>query len=72
VAYGLIAASLAAIRDGFLTSDDSAWDWQRLPALPDEFLAWYSRPEKAIGENFREWSKRCLGHLAKELKGGRN
>jgi hypothetical protein len=72
VAYGLIAASLAAITGGFLTSDDSAWDWQRLPALPDEFLTWYFRPEKAIGRDFREWSQRCLGHLAKELEGRRN
>jgi hypothetical protein len=72
LAYGLIAASLAAITDGFLTSDDSAWDWQRLPALPDEFLTWYFRPEKAIGDNFREWSQRCLGYLAEELEGGHN
>jgi len=67
LAYGLIAASLAAITDGFLTSDDSAWDWQRLPARPDEFLAWYFRPEQAIEANFREWSQRCLGYLAEEL-----
>ena len=70
VEYGLIAASLAAITDGFLTSDDSAWDWKRFSALPDEFLEWYFRPEKALGDNFREWSQRCLGHLAKELKQG--
>jgi hypothetical protein len=68
LAYGLIAASLAAITDGFVTSDDSAWDWQRLPALPDEFLGWYFRPERAIGENFREWSQRCLDSLAEELE----
>jgi hypothetical protein len=69
VAYGLLAASLAAITDGFVTSDDSAWDWQRLPALPDEFFSWYFRPEKAIGENFREWSQRCLNSLPGELEG---
>jgi hypothetical protein len=46
LAYGLIASSLAAITDGFLTSDDSASDWQRLPALPDDFLAWYFRPPR--------------------------
>jgi hypothetical protein len=72
VAYGLIAASLAAITDGFLTSDDSAWDWERLPAVPHEFLDWYFRPEYAIAENFREWSQRCLGDLADELDGGPN
>jgi hypothetical protein len=72
VAYGLIAASLAAITEGFVTSDDSAWDSERLPALPEEFLTWYFRPEKAIGENFREWSQRCLGYLTEELEGVRN
>jgi hypothetical protein len=72
VAYGLMAASLAAITEGFVTSDDSAWESQRMPALPDEFLNWYFRPEKAIGENFREWSQRCLGSLAEELQGSGN
>jgi energy-coupling factor transporter ATP-binding protein EcfA2 len=72
VAYGLIAASLAAITGGFVTSDDSAWDWQRLPALPEELLSGYSRPEKAIGDDFRQWSERCLGFLAEELEDGRN
>jgi hypothetical protein len=62
----------AGITDGVLTSDDSAWDWQRLPALADEFLAWYFRPENAIGEDFRQWSQRCLGCLAEELEGSRS
>jgi hypothetical protein len=70
VAYGLMAASLADITEGFVTSDDSAWDWQRLPALPNEFLTWYFRPEQAIAENFREWSRRSLAFLAEELEGG--
>jgi hypothetical protein len=72
VAYGLIAASLATITNGFLTSDDSAWDWERLPAPPHEFLKWYFRPEYAIAGNFREWSQRCIGHLSEELDGGPN
>ena len=72
VAYGVIAASLAAITDGFLTSDDSAWDRERLPAVPHEFLNWYFRPEYAIAENFREWSNRCIFQLGEELDGGSN
>jgi len=67
IAYGLMAASLASITGGFLHSEDSAWDWQRMPALPSEFLSWYFRPAKAIGNNFREWSARCLGYLPEEL-----
>ncbi len=68
LAYGLMAGSLAAITDGFVYSVDSAWDWERMPALPAEFLSWYFRPEQALKENFCNWSKQCLDHLAEELK----
>lgn len=67
LAYGLMAGSLAAITDGFVYSMDSAWDWERMPALPEEFLGWYFRPEQALKEDFRSWSKRCLEQLAEEL-----
>ena len=68
LAYGLIAASLASLTDGFVDSIDSAWDWQRLPALPGDFLSWYFRPGLAYEENFREWSARCIASLAEELR----
>jgi hypothetical protein len=67
LAYGLIAGSLAAITDGIVYSEDSAWDWQRMPALPLDFLSWYFRPEQAIAAEFREWSSRCLDLLVEEL-----
>lgn len=67
--YGLLAGSLAAITGGFVYSNDSAWDWERMPASPAEFLTWYFRPELALEEDFREWSKRCLESLPKELDG---
>jgi hypothetical protein len=66
--YGLIAGSLAAITDGFVYSSDSAWDWERMPARPQELLSWYFRPEQAIEENLREWSRRCLDVLGSELR----
>jgi hypothetical protein len=68
LSYGLIAASLAAITDGFLMSEDSAWKWQTFPALPEEFLSWYFRPENAIDANKREWSEQCLASLKEELQ----
>jgi hypothetical protein len=64
-----MAGSLAAITDGFVYSMDSAWDSEQLPALPAGFLSWYFRPEKALKEDFRSWSKRCLAHVAEELRG---
>lgn len=66
--YGLIAGSLAAITGGFIYSNDSAWDWERMPARGDDFLTWYFRPEQALQESTREWSRRCLDHLAAELE----
>jgi hypothetical protein len=69
VGYGLMAASLAALTGGFVLSDDGAWDLQRMPALPEEFLSWYFRPEQALEEEFRSWSQRCLDALTEELEG---
>jgi hypothetical protein len=69
IAYGLIAASLADMTGGFIYSNDSAWDWQRMPALPAEFFGFYFRPEQALEENFREWSQRCIRAVAEELQG---
>lgn len=67
VVYGLMAGSLAALTDGIVYSMDSAWDWERLPALPADFLSWYFRPDQALEEKFRNWSKRCLDQLGEEL-----
>jgi hypothetical protein len=67
LAYGLIAGSLASLTNGIVYSSDSAWDWERMPAFPDEFLSWYFRPEKALEENFREWSKRSIEAIKREL-----
>jgi hypothetical protein len=70
LAYGLIAGSLAAITEGFVYSNDSAWDWQQMPALPDEFLKSYFRPERTQDSDRRDWIKRCLEHLPGELGEG--
>jgi len=67
IAYGLIAASLAELTSGFIFSDDSAWDWERFPALPHEFLGWYFVPDLALEDNFREWSARCIDGLREDL-----
>ena len=53
LAYGLIAGSLASLTNGIVYSMDSAWDWQRMPAFPAEFLDWYFRPDVALDDNFR-------------------
>jgi hypothetical protein len=67
IAYGLLAASLAELTSGFVHSDDSAWDSERMPALSHEFFEWYFVPELALHDNFREWSVRSIGALREEL-----
>lgn len=67
LAYGLIAGCLAELTDGFVYSIDSAWDWERMPARPDDFLRFYFRPEDALDERHREWSRRCIEQLGAEL-----
>lgn len=48
LSYGLIAASLAKITDGFIYTDDGAWDYNCFPASADDFLSWYFKPEFAV------------------------
>jgi hypothetical protein len=69
VAYGLLAASLAELTEGFIFSDDGSWDYQRFPATAEEFYMWYFRPAMALSEDKREWAERCFGYLAEELTG---
>ena len=68
VAYGIIAASLAVLTDGFLFSGDSAWEWRRFPAEPSDFLEWYFDPEKAIEEEYRKWAQQCILGLKEDLE----
>ncbi|MCL2463489.1 MAG: hypothetical protein FWF28_00230 [Micrococcales bacterium] len=38
---GVAAAALARLTEGCLWSDDGGADWERMPASPDTFLAWF-------------------------------
>ena len=65
--YGLMAASLAELTNGYIYSADSAWDYERFPATYKEFDAFYFRPEKTLSKGTKSWSKECLGHLPDEF-----
>jgi hypothetical protein len=60
VGYGLIAASVAELTDGFIYSGDGGWDVERFPATAEEFYQWYFRPEQAIHPEKKQWAERCL------------
>ena len=38
---GVTATALAQLTDGFLWSDDGGADWDRVPASPGAFMAWF-------------------------------
>jgi hypothetical protein len=67
IAYGQLAGSLAELTGGFVHSEDGAWNYKRLPARPDRFLATYFRPElNPDWENYN-WARDCIGRLPEEL-----
>lgn len=68
LAYGIIAASLAEITDGFVYSDDGAWDYNCLPALADDFFKWYFKPEFTEKSENKTWVQNSIKSIRKELK----
>ncbi len=68
LAYGMIAASLAELTEGFITSIDSAWDYERFPATAQEFFSWYFHPDKAIKPTYAEWATKCIKVIVEEMK----
>ena len=68
LAYGLIAASLAEIIDGFVYSDDGAWDYNCFPALAHDFFEWYFKPEFAKKSDDKVWAQDCIKSIYEELK----
>lgn len=65
--YGLIAASVAELTEGFIYSGDNAWDYERFPAQANEFFSWYFYPNLAIDPNNQEWATRNIQFLSEEL-----
>jgi len=68
IAYGMLAGSLAQLTNGFVFSEDGAWDYERLPALPDFFLSTYFRPELNRDWINYNWTKKCISWLPDELR----
>lgn len=62
-AYGIMAAVLAELTDGFVDSSDNAWEPDRLPAKAEDFYKWYFQPAQALTPEFARWSRDCLQSL---------
>jgi hypothetical protein len=67
LAYGMLAASVAKLTNGFIYSDDGAWDYAMFPAKPDDFFKWYFNPNLTSDKNVRIFTKKCINSLKKML-----
>ena len=59
LSYGLIAAAFAELTNGFIFSDDGAWDYAMFPATAHYFLQDYFNPQYPNPEH-ADWAKKCI------------
>lgn len=69
LAYGLIAASFAKLTSGYIYTDDGAWEYTKFPAMADDFLQWYFRPNLTSYDNDRKWAEECIADIILKYKG---
>lgn len=67
MAYGVIASALAELTEGYLFSDDGAWDGG--PIRSNEFDSQYFDPRKAKSFGDALWYERCLDVIVREYNG---
>ncbi len=58
--YGFLAATLAKLTKGIVYTDDGAWDYEKFPADPDEFMHWYFRLEHATKQSDIDFVKTSI------------
>lgn len=67
--YGILSGCIARLTDALIISDDSAWEWAKMPYTGDEFLADYFVPDRTDDLEYRDWAERCLAGLSEVLPG---
>jgi hypothetical protein len=70
ILYGIVSGCLATLTNGVVYSDDSAWDYQRMPMLGKEFLDTYFDPQKETNAETRDMALRSIQRAHKELSEG--
>lgn len=58
--YGFLAIAIAKLTDGFLYSDDGAWEYNCFPSKVSEFEKEYLDVSKLKDDNKKEWINNCL------------
>lgn len=61
--YGMLAAAVAELTEGFLFSYDNAWEYRIFPCFADEFLKYYFNPDTAHEPGWAEWAIRCINTI---------
>lgn len=67
LSYGFLAAALAKLTNGVIYTDDGAWDYEKFPAGPDDFMSWYFRPEHSANQDDADFTERCIRSIRKML-----
>lgn len=65
--YGFLAATLAKFTNGIIYTDDGAWDYEKFPAVPDDFMQWYFRLEYATNHNDIDFVSTSLNSIREIL-----
>jgi len=68
ILYGIISGTIATMTNGFVFSDDSAWDFERMPINGEDFLDNYLRPNKELKKECKEWAIQCINMAKVELE----
>ncbi len=68
ILYGILSGVLARMTSGIVFSDDSAWEYERMPMRGEDFLECYMIPEKELSVDAKEWSRLCIQAAKDELR----
>lgn len=64
--YGYIAIALAKLTDGFIYSDDGAWEYSYFPMHAEDFEKIYLNKECISDDNERATIENWIGMLLEE------
>ena len=59
LSFGLIAAAFAELTNGFVFSDDGAWDYALFPTNANLFLQRYFDPKYPVPQ-YANWARKCI------------
>jgi len=69
ILYGILSGTLASLTHGVVFSDDTAWDYQRMPIKGQDFLENYYFPEKETNQDIKNNAINSIKWAKEELEG---